>query len=421
MMRFYSKKTGYSLSLLLMTALLFFSAPPCCNAQDTTTAEKLEASPLWQKAAKIHEEAIVIDTHCDTPLPIHRGFDIGQRSDKGNLDLIRMKEGGLDAAFFAIFTSSDEDHNHPSKRAHRTIDEITAAVKKYPDLAAMAYSPEDIRSIHKAGKRAILIGMENGSPIEGNLELLHEYHRLGVRYIGLTHWNNNDLCDAATSEIPKWKGLSPFGKEVIKEMNRLGIMVDVSHSSDDTVRDILAISRAPIIASHSCVRAICNSPRNLTDELIKAIAQKGGVIQINFYSGFLDDGYNMKASEIRKKLAPEYQKLKEKYQDDQGAYWSEAFALWAKHAPDPPKIETLIDHIDHVAKLVGADHVGLGSDFDGAGSFPEGLNDVTGYPLITYHLLQRGYSEEDIKKILGGNLLRVFEEVMKAAHRNEKS
>ncbi len=420
-MLLYSKKIGYLLSHLLMTALLFFLALPCCNAQETITAEKAEALPLWQKAAKIHEEAIVIDTHCDTPLPIHRGFDIGQRSDKGNLDLIRMKEGGLDAVFFAVFTPNEEDNNHPSKRALRTIEEITASVKKYPDLAAMAYSPDDIRSIQKAGKRAILIGMENGSPIEGSLELLHEYYKLGVRYIGLTHWNNNDLCDAGTSEIPKWKGLSPFGKEVVKEMNRLGIMVDVSHSSDDTVRDILAISRAPIIASHSSVRALCNTPRNLPDELIKAIAQKGGVIQINFYSGFLDDGYNERSKEIREKLAPEFQKLREKYKDDQAGYWSEASAFWAKHAPNPPKIEILINHIDHVAKLVGPDHVGLGSDFDGAGSFPEGLSDVTGYPLITYHLLERGYSEEDIKKILGGNLLRVFDTVIQTARTNEKS
>ncbi|MEW5806694.1 MAG: dipeptidase [Acidobacteriota bacterium] len=384
------------------------------NSKNST--KNIADEELWKRSKKIHEDAIIIDTHTDTPLAmLSKGFDIGQRSDRGNFDLIRMKEGGLDAAFFAVFTANEDDDRQPSKKAFETIDEILHQVEKYPELACMAYSPEDIRSIHKAGKRAILIGMENGSPLEGSLRLLRDFYRIGVRYIGLTHWENNSLCDAATSEKPKWNGLSDFGRDVVREMNRIGMIIDVSHISEKAITDILEISRAPVIASHSSTRALCDIPRNLSDDAIKAIAKKGGVVQINFFSGFLDDAFNKKSKEVRETLKPEFDKLKEKYKDDQSGYWTEATALWAKHAPPSPGIETLIDHIEHVVKIAGVEHVGLGSDFDGAGSYPEGLNDVTGYPLITLHLLKRGYSEADVKKILGANFLRVFEEVVKEA------
>ncbi|MCP2520847.1 membrane dipeptidase [Candidatus Aminicenantes bacterium AC-335-A11] len=383
--------------------------------------EKIDPQ-LWQKALKIHKEAIVIDTHCDTPmLMMERGLDIGHKSEESDVDLIKMEEGGLDAPFFVIFVPNQLDNKHPAKKALEIIDEIYQQVEKYPDLAEIAYSPEDIVRIHKEGKKAILMGMENGSPIEGSLRLLRNFYRLGVRYITLTHSDNNDICDSSMAKEPKWNGLSDFGKEVVLEMNRLGMMVDISHISDKAFWDVLEISKAPVIASHSSVRSLCNVPRNLSDDMIKALAKKGGVIQINFFSNFIDEKYNKKSREIRERLKPEMEKLKEKYKDDQPAYWNAAIKLWKKYAPPPPDIETLINHIDYVVKLVGVDYVGLGSDFDGASSFPKGLEDVSGLPLITYHLLKRGYREEDIKKILGGNLLRVFREVVNTAKRLRKA
>ena len=379
--------------------------------------EKIDPK-LWEKAVKVHQEAIVVDTHCDTPMVmLGRGLDIGRKSDKNDVDLIRMKEGGLDASFFAVFISNKMDKEHPAKNALEMIDEIHQQVERHPDLAEMAYSPADIRNIHQTGKRAILIGMENGGPIEGSLRILRNFYRLGVRYITLTHNSNNDICDSSNAETAKWNGVSPFGKEVIKEMNRLGMLIDVSHISDKAFWDVLEVSQAPVFASHSCVRSICSAPRNMSDDMIKALAKKRGVIQITFYSGFLDEGIKQKSEEIRKKVAPETKKLREKYKDNQKGFWDEVIKLWKKYAPPPPPIEKLIDHIDHVVKLVGVDYVGLGSDFDGAGSFPRGLEDVSGFPLITYHLLKRGYSETDIKKILGGNFLRVFEKAIKIANK----
>jgi membrane dipeptidase len=383
--------------------------------------EKLDPQ-LWEKALKIHQEAIVVDTHVDTPMVMmYRDLDMGQRNDKSEVDFIRMKEGGLDAVFFAAFVSNRSDDKHPAKNALELIDEIYRQVENHPDLAQLAFSPQDIRNIHQQGKRAILIGMENGGPVEDSLRLLRSYYRLGVRYITLTHGGNNNICDSSTAGEPKWNGLSPFGKEVVAEMNRLGMLIDVSHISDQAFWDVIKESRAPVMASHSCVRAICDVPRNLTDDMIRALVKNRGVIQVNFYSSFLDEDYKKKSQETRKKLEPETKKLREMYKDDRRSYWNEVIKLWKKHGPQPPKIDKLIDHIDYVVKLAGADYVGLGSDFDGAGSFPRGLEDVSGYPLITYHLLKRGYAEEDIKKILGGNFLRVFEEAIRTAHRISNS
>jgi membrane dipeptidase len=381
------------------------------------STQNLDAE-LWRKALDIHSRAIVIDTHCDTPMVmLEKGVDIGQRSEQNNVDLIRMKEGGLDAVFFAIFISNAFDNQHPSAKALEMIDEVYRQVERYPDLAAMAFSPRDIRWLHAEGKRAILLGMENGGPIEGSLRLLRNFYRLGVRYVTLTHSDNNDICDSSTAQAPRWNGLSEFGKTVVKEMNRLGMIVDVSHISDKSFWDVLEASSAPIIASHSCARALCSAPRNMSDEMIKALAAKGGVIQVNFYGGFLSEDIYQKSEESRKKLAPEIEKLKEKFKDNPEEFQKVAMEMWRKDSPPSPPIDILIDHIDHIVRLVGADYVGLGSDFDGASSYPQGLEDVSGYPLITYNLLKRGYTEQDIRKILGGNFLRVFDEVVRTADR----
>lgn len=369
---------------------------------------------LWKKALAIHESAIVIDTHCDTPMAmIERDIDIGKKQATTDVDLVRMKQGGVDSSFFAVYVSNNLDEKHPAKKALEMIDEIYQQVEAHPNLAEMAFSTRDIINIEKSGKRAILIGIENGGPIEGSLRLLRDYYRLGARYITLTHVKNNDICDSSTADNPRWNGLSSFGREVVSEMNRLGMMIDVSHISDKAFWDVLEVSRSPVIASHSCCRSICDSARNLSDEMIRGLAEKGGVIQINFFSAFLDPVYRQKAEAIRKKITPQTKKLKEKYENNQNRYWDAVFELWKKHAPPPPEIDILIDHIDHVAKLVGVEFVGLGSDFDGASSYPVGLEDISGFPLITYHLLKKGYGPKDIEKILGGNLIRVFEQVEK--------
>ena len=367
---------------------------------------------LWKKAIKIHEQAIVIDTHCDTPMiMLDRGVDVGKRSDRAEVDFIKMKEGGLDASFFAVYVSNRLDKKQPSKKALEMIDEIHNQVEKYSDLATLAYSSRDILDIHQTGKRAILIGMENGGPIEGNLRLLRNFYRLGVRYITLTHSSHNNICDSSTGGDPKWNGLSDFGKEVVKEMNRLGMLIDVSHISDKAFWDVIEVSRSPVFASHSCVRSLCNTPRNLTDKMIKALAAMEGVVHLNFYSGFLDESFRRKTKEVEQKLAPEIKKLREKYKANQSSLWDAFGKLWKKHAPPSTTIDVLIDHIDHVVKLVGIDYVGLGSDYDGAGSFPQGLENSSKLQWLTYHLLKRGYSEGDIKKILGKNFLRVFKKV----------
>jgi membrane dipeptidase len=348
---------------------------------------------------------------------IERDIDIGKIQASTDVDLVRMREGGVDSSFFAVYVSNSLDEKHPAKKALEMIDEIYLQVEANPNLAEMAFSATDIINIEKKGKRAILIGIENGGPIEGSLRLLRDYYRLGVRYITLTHVKNNDICDSSTAENPRWNGLSPFGREVVREMNRLGMMIDVSHISDQAFWDVLGVSRSPVIASHSCCRAICGSSRNLTDKMIRGLAEKGGVIQINFFSAFLDPVFRQNAEAIRKKIAPQRKKLKEQYKNNQNQYWDAVFELWKKHAPPPPEIDILIRHIDHVVKLVGVEYVGLGSDFDGASSYPVGLEDVSGFPLITYHLLKKGYKPGDIKKILGGNLLRVFQQVEKISDR----
>ncbi len=370
---------------------------------------------IWRKALSIHWSAVVIDTHCDTPMDmLERGRDIGVRSSEGDVDLVRMTEGGVDASFFAVYVSNRLDNKNPSQKAMAMIKEIYRQVERNSGKAVLAFSPRDIKRLHNRGKRAILIGMENGGPIEGKLDLLRDYYDRGVRYVTLTHNDNNDICDSATAEKPKWNGLSPFGKEVVKEMNRLGMLIDVSHVSDKTFWDVVEVSRAPVFASHSSARAVCDVPRNMSDDMIKALAKKGGVIQVTFASIFLDNEYSKKADAAREKIKPQRKKLREKYKDkkDRSKYWNEYRKLWKQHAPPDPPIGKLIDHIDHVVGLVGVDHVGLGSDYDGTWSVPQGLGDIAGFPRITYHLLKRGYSSKDIHKILGGNFLRVFQEVV---------
>lgn len=366
---------------------------------------------LYKKALKIHKEAIVIDGHTDIPMILSQGVDISKKRQEGDFDLVRMEEGGLDVSLFAIFTPNSEDEKEPLKKALNVLSSVFDFLEKNKGNILLVKSSEDILNLKN--KKAIMISMENASPIE-EISNLKIFYNLGVRVIGLTHMDNNKICDSSTAKEEKWGGLSPYGKELIKEMNKLGIIIDVSHASDKAVLDVLEISKAPIIASHSCVRTINPIPRNISDDLIKKIAQKGGIVMVNFYAGFLDKEWEEKSHKVYEELTPLREELKKKYENDKNAYYKEIFKLWKEKAPPPPKIDKLIEHIEHIIKIGGIDSVGIGSDFEGAGTFMEDLKDVSQLTNLTYELLKRGYSKKDIEKILGGNFLRVLKEVEKS-------
>ena len=327
----------------------------------------------------IHEEILVFDTHCDTVSRVLKdGIDLGVRSEKGHIDIPRLKEGGVDAQIFACcVTQQNQPDGYYLKRILRMIDALYLQFEKNSDSIKLSLTAEDVRKAKQDGKIAAVIAVETGQAIEDDLAFLRDYYRLGVRVMTLV-WNSTNWADSFKDE-PIHNGLTDFGRDVVREMNRLGMMIDVSHSSDKTVWDTLETSNAPIIASHSCAKAICDHGRNLNDDLIKAISDGGGVICVNFYSQFLDQEYKNKRAEGLK--------------------------------PSPPPLSKVIDHIDYIAGVGGIDSVGLGSDFDGMNPPPVGLEDVTKMPRITEALLERGYSVAEIRKISGGNFMRVFEQV----------
>src|SRR5262249_53414174 len=355
---------------------------------------------LRERAMKLHREAIVIDTHNDITSPItDEGFDLGARdtSRKTQTDIPRMKEGGLDAEFFAIYVAARYARNGgAARRALDMIDGVYEQARRHPESLEMAFTADDIRRIHKTGKIAALMGIEGGHAIEDSLSALRQFYRLGVRYMTLTHTNTNNWADSAGGiNRPAEKrdgGLSDFGREVVREMNRLGMMVDVSHVADDTFMDVIETTQAPVIASHSSCRALTNVPRNLTDDMLKAVAKNHGVVMINFYNGFINTEYAKPGTPAPSKAA------------------------------DTATMEMLIQHFEHAIKVAGVDHVGIGSDFDGVeGLLPGGMEDVSKLPTITYELLKRGHSDADVKKVLGENLLRVMAEVEEAAKKSQAS
>jgi membrane dipeptidase len=350
-------------------------------------------------------------------------WDIGERHEpgqrrSGKIDLPRMKEGGLDAEFFAVYVGQGERTPEGYARARDRADLLLNAIHKMaednPQLVEVATSPEDAYRLEKGGKRAAYIGMENGYPIGKDLPLVKEYYDRGIRYITLCHSSDNDICDSSTdSRNPEDNGLSDFGKKVVAECNRLGIMVDVSHASDKSFFDVLEVTKTPVIASHSCVRSLCNEPRNFSDEMLKALASNKGVIQICFVSSFVKkEKPNPERDKARAELREKYgpwsevedenlrQKMRDEYRDIREKYPSEKVT-----------VQEFVDHIDYVVNLIGVDHVGIGTDFDGGGGV-EGCNDVSELPNITEELLRRGYSEEDIQKIWGKNVMRVFKTVV---------
>ena len=372
---------------------------------------------LLKRAKEIHKRAIVIDTHADTPLRLlDEDLDLGARSSEGHVDLPRMREGGLGAEFFSIYVSP-RFAPHFLARGLAEIGAVLEQVEKHGRELELARTAADIRRIHAAGKIAALMGVEGGHTIENDPRVLDVLYRLGVRYMTLT-WAVSTDWAGSSGDSGRDRGLGAMGRDIVARMNRLGMMVDISHVSDPTFWEALKVTRAPLIASHSCCRALCDHPRNLTDDMLRALAKNGGVAQINFYSGFLDGGYAAAQKKLDAQRETEDKRLIEKWKDDPARMSRARRRLENQYDARLPRpsFERIVDHIDHAVKVAGVDHVGLGSDFDGS-TMPRGLDDVSKLPLITAELLRRGYKEPDIVKILGGNLLRVMEQAEKAAGR----
>ena len=376
---------------------------------------------------QVQRTAIVIDTHADTPQRfVDENFDLGDPLGNGNFNLESARKGNLGAEFFSIWVDPVPNKGQFARRTLILIDAVKQQVAKHSDQALLVTSPEGIELAHREHKLAVLMGIEGGHSIEDSLALLRQYYALGVRYMTLTWSNSTSWADSSgdidDKSVPHTKeGLNEFGKDVVYEMNRLGMMVDISHVSDRTFYRTLVITRAPVIASHSGARALCDAPRNMTDDMLRAVANsggpssKGGVVQVNFYSAFVSQAYRDAQKAQKPEVDKAVQDLKDKYKaEGKEAPANEIEKLQRQYAdriPRPP-LSALIDHIDHISKVAGVDHVGLGSDFDGVnGQLPEGLDSPADLPKITAALMQRGYSAEDCRKILGGNLLRVFREV----------
>jgi membrane dipeptidase len=360
---------------------------------------------LQASARKIHFSSIVIDTHIDTTPRLQTDWKFAEEHNTGHIDLPRMKKGGLNALFFSIYMSGTVTGPKAVSDSLERIAAVHKLAEDMPDKVALCVTADQVRKAHKQGKIAALMGMEGGHMINNSLPTLRMYAELGVRYLTLTHSVNTDWADSSGDQ-PKHNGLTDFGKQVVRELNRLGVMVDISHVSDKTFWDALEVSRAPMIASHSSCRAISGHARNMTDEMIKALAAKGGVIQINYLDQFIDNELFQYSSKSRALMT----ELTQKYPGRENA--EKRREEVAKQFGPAPKAswERIIDHIDHAVKLVGVDHVGLGSDFDG-GSMPVGMEDVTHLPQITEALLRKGYRESDLRKILGENTLRLLADV----------
>ncbi|MDP2960570.1 MAG: dipeptidase [candidate division Zixibacteria bacterium] len=370
-------------------------------------------SDISEKARKLHTKALVCDLHSDTVLKLKKGdFILGEKNSKGHIDIPRLKEGGVDLQVFAIWVAPEFLPDSAAREALNLIDLFYQQLEKYPDDLELAKNISDFKKINKKGRIACVLGLEGGHSIEGDISLLRTFHRLGVKYMTLTWENSNLLASSASDTSTQKGGLTELGKEVIKEMNRLGMIVDGSHLFEQAFWEVMELSNAPVIASHSCVRAICNHYRNLNDEQIKAIAKSGGVIGINFFSGYLDDDFRKTSDSIYKEIQIKKEEIKEKFKGDEKKIEEETELLYSNaNFPPPTSLSKLVDHIDYIAKLVGPDYVALGSDFDGIPAIPLEIKDCSGLPKITQELLKRGYKDKDIKKILGGNFLRVFKKV----------
>lgn len=404
--------------LFVFILSLIFTALTLADDQTTTRGEV----KLTEEGKRIHQEGFVVDGHNDLPWQFREKKDLGlTRNDltKGvpdfHTDIPRLRAGNMGLQFWSAYVDAKRAKDLTAVRATlEQIDIIQRMIKKYPDTFEQAFTYDDVLRIRKAGKIASMIGVEGGHSIDNSLGVLRVYQGLGVRYMTLTHSDTLDWADSATDK-PKNNGLSPFGELVVLEMNRLGMMVDISHVSADTMRHVLRIARAPVIASHSSAFAVAQHPRNVPDDVLKLVAKNRGVIMVNFFSGFIvPEGARQMAS-----MFDSVRKLQEKYPDEKE--FQTAFNAWKKDHPIPRgSVHTVVDHIEHIIKVAGIDCVGLGSDYDGIGTTPRQLEDVSCYPYITQELLNRGYKKDDIHKVLGGNALRVLKECEETAGRLSK-
>src|SRR5438270_2144824 len=373
----------------------------------------LAADAVADHAHQLHFSSIVLDTHDDTTQRFFsKSFDIGKRNPDGHIDIPRMRDGGMNAIFFSIWIDGRIMGPAAVQKALDQIDAVHENVRKNSKDMTFARTAADVRKAHAEGKIAALMGVEGGHMIGNDIRMVRIFADLGVRYMTLSHFYNDEWADSSTDK-PAHNGLTHFGKEVVREMNRQGMLVDISHVSDKAFYDALEVSRVPLIASHSSVRAISNHPRNMSDDMIRALTAKGGVIQINYERNYLSEEYRTAFAAVAGDVSRMEEKFKKECGDDNVCIGKAEIKL-EKELTDAGKLphvswEKIIEHIDHVVKLVGPDHVGLGSDFDGA-DMPDGLEDCSKLPKITEALLRKGYSEEDIRKILGGNILRVLEQ-----------
>ena len=381
-------------------------------------SRRVLADDIAERAKKLHFSSIVLDTHDDTTQRFFsKDFDIGKRNPDGHVDIPRMREGGMNAIFFSIWIDGRIMGPPAVEKALDQIDAVHENVRKYSKDMALCRTAAEVREAHKQGKIAALIGVEGGHMIGNDIRVLRMFGNLGVRYMTLSHFYNDEWADSSTDN-PVHNGLTDFGKDIVREMNRQGIMVDISHVSDKTFYDALEVSKAPLMASHSSCRAICNHPRDMSDEMIKALAAKGGVIQINYERSFIDQAYKDAYDKVSGGVVAAMEKVTKECAGDEACVGRKIkdmeTQMEASGALPRVSWEKIIEHIDHVVKLAGADHVGLGSDFDGA-TMPDGMDDCSKLPKITEALVRKGYADDDIRKILGGNLLRVMEQTEKVS------
>lgn len=409
-----------------MTKIFCFITLLLLPVTNTSAAEPPNQKKIDAQAKAITKSAILIDTHNDIPSFTIDGTDIA-KAPKNHTDIPRLREGGVGAVFFSVYVDAKYvNGNHSANRALQMIDTVYHdIINRYPNDLMLALTADDVEKAHRKHKIAALLGIEGGHAIEDSPRLLRDYYKLGVRYMTLTHFNTNNWADSSGDiddpKVQHHNGLTPFGKDVVREMNRLGMIVDISHVADRTFYDALETSQAPIIASHSACRAVTNVPRNMTDDMIGALAKKGGVIQINIYCSFISQ--KSADADAQLHLRERYQALQKQYENDPAKLKAESDALAEeeRRAQVRATLADVVAHIDHVRQIAGIDAIGIGSDFDGITCTPEGLDDVSKFPNLTRALLEKGYSAADIKKIYGGNTLRVMRQVEKVAARLQQA
>jgi membrane dipeptidase len=403
----------------------------CFGAAGLTQTMPADADPkIWAQAVKIHRKAIIIDGHNDIPSPmVDEDFDLSTNTigkfhrdgDPFHTDLGRLKASGITGEFFSIYVGGNRMQTHDAmRRAMDLIDATYREVEKHPGQLTMCTTAAEIRRAKRSGKVCILMGIEGGYAIENSLYALRNFYRLGIRYMTLTHNVSHDWADAHRGE-PKNNGLSEFGKEVVREMNRLGMLIDISHVSVKVMNDALDVSKAPIIASHSSARGVHDHTRNVPDDVLKRVAQNGGVIMINFYPSFLDERTNKEENERSARLRPQIDALRKQFENDPQGFNEAERRLLAANPIYIVDYKRIVDHIDHIKRVAGVDIVGIGSDYDGIPFLPAGMNGMEDLVLVTYEMLRRGYSEEEIRKVLGENFLRAFARAEQVAGRRQIS